>query len=276
MYVCIYVYMYTGMTTRLGIEIAQHDEQGEAVDGFNILIYCLGVGVSTIALGPDKFECSYNMAALFLLQGIILIIAATRPADDWHKKDPNFTPTFGIPFVVVRFLMGFAMGLQNGISCGWGGAVARTTHCTGILTDIVIIGFLTPYRYSAPDMARLGFFIPFYFAFFFGGIIGASIYSKIGSSALFVPAFVAIGFAIVVSGFMAVKYHARKKAESEGRPFVDYQMPFDNKPLFPDKEVAAVQKHFDGLSAQDLEKKVCVCRCVCVCVRALLLVDADV
>jgi len=53
-------------------------------------------------------------------------------------------------------------------------------------------------------------------------------------------------------------------------------MPFDNKPLFPDKEVAAVQKHFDGLSAQDLEKKVCVCRCVCVCARALLLVDADV
>jgi uncharacterized membrane protein YoaK (UPF0700 family) len=257
------------MTTRLGIEIAMADAQGEAVDGFNILVYCFGVGVSTIALGPDKFCFSYNMAALFLLQGIILIIAATRPDDDWKKAGPNVTPTFGIPFVVVRFLMGFAMGLQNGISCGWGGAVARTTHCTGILTDIVIIGFLTPYRYSAPDMARLGFFVPFYFAFFFGGIIGASVYTEIHQSALFVPAFVAIGCSLAVSGFLAVKYQARKKAESEGRPFVDYQMPFDNKPLFPDKEAAAVQKMFDGLSAQDIEKKVCVSVCVCARARAL-------
>ena len=239
---------YTGMTTRLGIEIAIEDQLHATVDGVNIIIFCFGVGVSTISLGPDKFCFSYAMAVLFLLQGIVLIIAATLPEDEWEKKGHSVVEAFRVkePFVVVRFLLGFANGLQNGISCAWAGAVARTTHCTGILTDIVIIIFLMPYRYSSPDMARLAFFLPFYFSFFVGSLIGAAIFIDIGPPALFVPAFVAITCSILVSIFMAVKYAARKKAANEGRAFVDYQMPFDNTPIFPDKAKAASADDTDG------------------------------
>jgi uncharacterized membrane protein YoaK (UPF0700 family) len=228
---------YTGMTTRLGIEIAIQDQLHATVDGVNIIIFCLGVGVSTISLGPDKFCFSYAMAVLFLLQGIVLIIAATLPQDEWEKKDHSVVEAFRLkePFVVVRFLLGFSCGLQNGISCSWAGSIARTTHCTGILADIVIILFSIPYRYSYPDMQRLAFFVPFYFSFFVGGIIGSLAFFQVGPICVLVPAIVALCCSVLVMIFLLVKRRARCYACMEGRPFVDYQMPFANKPIFPDK-----------------------------------------
>ena len=231
---------YTGMTTRLGIEIAIQDQLHATVDGCSILVFCLGVGVSTLMIGPDKFRFSYAMAFLFLLQGIVLVVVATLPEDEWEKKGHSVIEAFRVkePFVVVRFLLGFACGLQNGISCSWAGSIARTTHCTGILADIVIILFSIPYRYNHPDMQRLAFFVPFYFSFFIGGIIGSVFFLQVGPISVLVPAIVALCCSALVMMFLLVKHRARSYACIEGRPFVDYQMPFANNPIFPDKSGA--------------------------------------
>lgn len=92
----------------------------------------------------------------------------------------------------IAFSLLFAMGLQNSFVTTISNAVVRTTHLTGLFTDLGIdLSQLFFYKSKAMkrkliSSIKLRFTIISFF--FLGGIAGGMLYSKIGISALMVAA----------------------------------------------------------------------------------------
>jgi uncharacterized membrane protein YoaK (UPF0700 family) len=80
--------------------------------------------------------------------------------------------------VTTMILLCFTMGLQNAMITKISGAVIRTTHLTGMLTDIGIefgrVAFTSESEVSpAPDPRKLHLLSSLVLLFFLGGVIGA-------------------------------------------------------------------------------------------------------
>ncbi|EPZ31427.1 DUF1275-domain-containing protein [Rozella allomycis CSF55] len=92
--------------------------------------------------------------------------------------------------ILGQFLLAFSSGLQNAMASVYSGAVLRTTHMTGILTDL---GTLTAQiifkRGKAKDNWKFGVFIPLFLGYILGATIGCISYDRIGLHTLWIPAF---------------------------------------------------------------------------------------
>jgi len=79
-----------------------------------------------------------------------------------------------------------ACGLQNAMVSTYSGAVIRTTHLSGMFTDLgIYLGHTL--RGIPVDTRRLKLCIVVISGFFCGGVAGAFLYHVIGYSALYVP-----------------------------------------------------------------------------------------
>lgn len=100
----------------------------------------------------------------------------------------------------VRGLLAAAMacGLQNAMATTYSGAVVRTSHLSGMFTDLGI-GFGHALRGMPLQRRRLMLSGLIIGGFFAGGVIGALLFARIGYAALYVPAtltgLVGIGYA---------------------------------------------------------------------------------
>ncbi|NYG60431.1 uncharacterized membrane protein YoaK (UPF0700 family) [Nocardioides daedukensis] len=84
-------------------------------------------------------------------------------------------------------VLGFTMGLQNAIITKLSGAQIRTTHVTGMITDIGIELGKLAYRERTPglppveaDLRKLGILALLVALFFLGGVLGAVGYLEFG------------------------------------------------------------------------------------------------
>jgi uncharacterized membrane protein YoaK (UPF0700 family) len=76
-------------------------------------------------------------------------------------------------------VLSIAMGLQNAMFTTFSSAVVRTTHVTGIATDIgLVVGYsIRNHFLDRPyvDRWKLLIYVPIWTSFFVGGIIGGYI-----------------------------------------------------------------------------------------------------
>jgi uncharacterized membrane protein YoaK (UPF0700 family) len=87
-------------------------------------------------------------------------------------------------------LAAFACGLQNAMASNYSGAVIRTTHMTGIVTDLgITLGHLL--RRAPIDRRRAGLFAVLLAGFLTGGVIGSYGFVTVGFNTLLIPALVA-------------------------------------------------------------------------------------
>lgn len=101
-----------------------------------------------------------------------------------------------------------ACGLQNAMVSTYSGAVVRTTHVSGMFTDLGI--FLGHSLRGVPiDSRRLKLSITVISGFFCGGVIGAFLYQSIAYSALYIPS--------GLTALVAVTYAIFRKRKSESR-----------------------------------------------------------
>jgi uncharacterized membrane protein YoaK (UPF0700 family) len=103
------------------------------------------------------------------------------------------------------FFISMACGLQNAMATTFSGAILRTTHMTGIVTDLgILMGSVI--RGKKINRIRLQLHIGLLGGFMVGSIFGAVAYAEIGFDAILIP----VVF-IFLTGFIYTSYRLLKE-----------------------------------------------------------------
>lgn len=93
------------------------------------------------------------------------------------------------------FAAAAACGVQNALATTFSGAIVRTTHLTGIFTDLgIMIGAMM--KGDTFDKRKAGLFGLIITGFISGGISGAFLFDILAFNALLVPAVICLGLAL--------------------------------------------------------------------------------
>jgi len=162
----------TGNTSLLGIALGNADGRQTTHWALAIAAFVLGTMLSAMIVQQSTLKLGRRYGVALTLESALLFAA--------------------IPFLdasnsIGLYLASVAMGLQNGMVSAYSGAVIRTTHVTGIFTDLGIsLGHLL--RGVPVDMLRLRVCLVVATAFILGGAIGALLFERMHEHALVIPA----------------------------------------------------------------------------------------
>jgi uncharacterized membrane protein YoaK (UPF0700 family) len=162
----------TGTTSMLGAAIAS--ASGTAILHFAALIaaFVVGCSVSGFIIQDSTLKLGRRYGVALLL--VSLLLFAAIPLLE-HKS------AYGM------YAAACACGIQNAMVSTFSGAVVRTTHLSGMFTDLGI--FLGHYLRRLPvDTARLRLSVTVISGFLCGGIAGAIAFRFLSYFALVVPA----------------------------------------------------------------------------------------
>lgn len=196
------VHQYTSHMTGIVSSIADNLVLGATdlvlAGAAGVLSFTAGAACSAIMVNFARRRRMQSKYALPLLLEAVLLIAfgllGARLAT---------VPVLFVPLTVM--LLCFIMGLQNAVITKLSKAETRTTHVTGILTDIGIeLGKFAYVNVSASrtprvlaDRERLKILASLLLAFFLGGVIGAAGFSQVGFVSTVPLALVLVFFATV-------------------------------------------------------------------------------
>ena len=161
----------TGTSSWLANAIAEQDG-GRALHFLAILTaFAFGAMVSGLLIADSVLKLGRRYGVALMLEAILLGLAVPllQHGNDW-----------GI------YAASCACGMQNAMASTFSGAVVRTTHLSGIITDLGIL-FGHALRGLPFDKLRFGVYFLLVSAFLGGGVGGAWAYQRLGFSALFIP-----------------------------------------------------------------------------------------
>jgi uncharacterized membrane protein YoaK (UPF0700 family) len=163
----------TGAVSHLGINAANGEWQRTAASLGIIVGFVAGAAVAGMTVGPWKLIPGRTYGVALMMEGGLLATAALMMF---------YSPLLSLPMVSM------ACGLQNAMTSSYCGLAIRTTHVTGIVTDIgVMVGHWL--RYRQIDRWKLRFLVTVFGFFGLGGFMGAMADSRFGTISLAVPAF---------------------------------------------------------------------------------------
>ncbi|MEZ8142135.1 hypothetical protein A1OO_19395 [Enterovibrio norvegicus FF-33] len=99
------------------------------------------------------------------------------------------------------YLAAAACGIQNGLVTSYSGAIVRTTHITGIITDLGLM-FGALLRGQPLNRRKLVLFLVIAIGFILGGTISALIFPILGAYSFAAPAMVCVVLAIIYRIYM--------------------------------------------------------------------------
>lgn len=163
----------SGTATLLGTGILTPAFQGL----FNLLgvliSFLCGAAIAGILLHGSTLKLGRHYDTALILEALLLIASA------WLLISGSF---YG------HFLASAACGLQNALATTYSGAIIRTTHVTGIFTDLgLMLGGLV--RGEPLDKRKAKLFVYIIVGFICGGTMGAFFYAHLQFIALLLPAF---------------------------------------------------------------------------------------
>lgn len=165
----------TGSTTLWSVAIAR----GDSVEAFHIgavvLSFLGGAILSGVIIQDLTLRLGRRYGVALLIESALLTSAVLT------LRRGNLNGAY---------LASAAFGLQNAMATTYSGAVLRTTHMTGIVTDLgIAMGHAL--RRRAVDVQRLRLYATLFLAFFGGGIVGALAWNRWGPDTLLGPAVLA-------------------------------------------------------------------------------------
>jgi uncharacterized membrane protein YoaK (UPF0700 family) len=171
----------TGTTSKMAMHLAKF-ELSNSFDKFLVLLAYL-VGSSTIGFFNSKTKFYYSRKYGFFMMAEALMLFIATYLIEIHE---NF-----ISIVICSY----AMGLQNALFTNFSGAVVRTTHVTGLLTDIgLILGHKLRGREKTTDLWRLKVLTPLFIGFVGGGFLASFAFDIMGVKSMYFPvAFLGFG-----------------------------------------------------------------------------------
>lgn len=179
----------TGSITRVSVELAEGDTRTMVPFTVVLLAFFLGAALSGAVVSQKELGFGRRYGALLVLEAGLLAMAASLA----------LPPTR----LVSVALAAFACGLQNALASSYRGMVVRTTHMTGVVTDLGF-EFGVWLRIRRIRMQLLKLQVPVLVSFLVGGALGALMAMRIGSHSLYVAALAAfvtgVGYLLLHAG----------------------------------------------------------------------------
>jgi len=178
----------TGTTTAVGIALGQSSAELALQLSGVVLAFVFGAALSGLIIGDSTLRLGRRYGVVLFIEAILLCCSV--PLLQGHAD-------LGI------YLATAACGLQNAMASTYSGAVLRTTHMSGIVTDLsVMLG--QRLRGHRADRRRVGLYLLLYAGFLAGGIAGACSFARYGEATLYGPALLA-----GIAGALYVLYRHR-------------------------------------------------------------------
>ena len=170
----------SGTATLLGADLMQ----GNSLDAFHLfgvlLSFLVGSGIAGFLLHSSALKLGRHYDTALLIEAGLLLGALLLLFNG---------SGYG------HFLASAACGLQNALATTYSGAIVRTTHVTGIFTDLGIM-FGRVLRGETLDKRKAKLFGLIILGFILGGLAGAWLFAKLSFAALYVPSAICILLAL--------------------------------------------------------------------------------
>jgi uncharacterized membrane protein YoaK (UPF0700 family) len=190
----------SGTLSRFSWDISKNDWSDLAQISGIIVGFLIGAMLSGLIIGNSTVQLGRRYGVVLGLEGLFLGLSALL----LHT----------LPILAVS-LAALACGVQNGMASNYRGMIIRTTHVTGVVTDLgVLLGrWLRHRKVDTWQFALLTFTI---FAFVLGGFAGAVMSRLFAENALWIAAGVTMS---VGAGYFAWRHYllVNKKLSSETR-----------------------------------------------------------
>jgi uncharacterized membrane protein YoaK (UPF0700 family) len=162
----------TGSTTLLGTSLGMADGPETVHWGLSVAAFVFGALLSGLIVQQHTLKLGRRYGVALVLESLLLFAAV--PLLDAHASAGIYLASIGI-------------GLQNGMASTYSGMVFRTTHVSGMFTDLgIYIG--QRLRGLPVDNLRVGVCLLVVTTFTLGGAAGALLFQHLGERALLVPA----------------------------------------------------------------------------------------
>lgn len=151
-----------------------------ATGQFGLAIYAVvvvasffaGSVVSAVIIRQSALKLGRRYGVALVLESVLLVVASRMLSNGDYMGD---------------CLAAMACGLQNAMATHYSGAIIRTTHVTGIITDLgIAVGLKL--RGEQVEPRRAGLLLVLLAGFFCGGVLGSLGYARIGFDTLLFPA----------------------------------------------------------------------------------------
>lgn len=166
----------TGYLSQLADNMAILQWQAMLVSVFAISSFIAGAGFSTVLINFARRHAGRQQYAWpLVIQGGLMVC---------FSGSGLFSSDAGRLFSLVCLC--FIMGMQNATITKISGARIRTTHATGMVTDIgiefgrMVFGWIQPSSGMHTDRSKLRILLQLVSAFLLGGVVGAVGYSNAG------------------------------------------------------------------------------------------------
>ncbi|TBW58435.1 DUF1275 domain-containing protein [Marinobacter halodurans] len=162
----------SGTATSVGTSLAAFDLTGALLLVGVLVSFLLGAALSGFMLSGQSLELGRHYDSLLVIEGLLLM-AAIYLLENGH--------------FLGACLASAACGTQNALVTTYSGAVVRTTHVTGIFTDLgLMLG--SALRGEGFDRRKAILFLLIISGFIVGGGAGARLYQSLHFFALAAPA----------------------------------------------------------------------------------------
>ncbi len=164
----------TGAVANLSIDMASLNFKEFIYVAYIFFGFLLGAVTSGFLIGSKNFRFSMQNVIVLIIESCTLFISYLLL---------NSAASFGL------FFAAFSCGLQNAMGSSYLGLIIRTTHLTGIVTDLgVLIGHSI--KEKKIRFWKIAFFSFVLLGFFSGGMIAVLLFKYLSYSAILIPVFI--------------------------------------------------------------------------------------
>ncbi len=161
----------TGITTHISIFVSNNEIENAIKALVLVLSFVFGSVVSGFVVQKSNLKLGRNYGFVLILESILLFVS--------------------ISFLIKESLIGeclvaSACGLQNAMATTYAGSILRTTHLTGVFTDLGIwIGHYL--KKLTVDPFAIKIYMILIAGFFTGGLLGSYLFNRFEYFALMFP-----------------------------------------------------------------------------------------
>ena len=176
----------TGNVSLFSAAIAHFDGPSVLFIGASLIAFLIGAVLSGFIIGQNSLKLGRRYGRALYLEALLLI------ASYWLYQQHAY---------LGQLTAAMACGLQNAMVATYSGAVIRTTHLTGLTSDMgaAIGNWLAGRAISKPT---LGFQAIIWYCFCGGGVVGAFLFARVDYAAFIVPIVIVLAAAFIYNQFL--------------------------------------------------------------------------